>query len=159
MALQYSLANDVISYKPSPGQRSTKSTERCGSATFYNEESSAAAVEESSYPFGHRQREHKNHYPTPANCFSTRTGPNYMQLSEVAYRINATKSYYLNVLGRLMLRPLLMTLGGDTGVASEPTPPPPTPDAPSPSCPTACFLGGLFDAGFKACLLFLGVLG
>jgi hypothetical protein len=47
-----------------------------------------------------------------------------------------------------MLRPVLVTLGGNTGVAYEPTPPPPTPNAPPPGCLIACFLGGLFDAGF-----------
>jgi hypothetical protein len=72
---------------------------------------------------------------------------------------NATKLYYLNLLGRLILRPLLVTLGGDTGVASQPTPPPPTPDAPPPGCLIACFLGGLFDAGFEACFLFYGGAG
>jgi hypothetical protein len=82
-----------------------------------------------------------------------------MQPSGVTHRINATKLYYLNLLGRLILRPLLVTLGGDTGVASEPTPPPPTPDAPPPGCLIACFLGGLFDAGFKACFLFFGGAG
>jgi hypothetical protein len=40
-----------------------------------------------------------------------------MQPSGVTHRINATKLYYLNLLGRLILRPLLVTLGGDTGVA------------------------------------------
>jgi hypothetical protein len=77
-----------------------------------------------------------------------------MQSSEVANRINATKLYYLNLLGRLMLRPLLVTLGGDTGVASKPTSPLPTPNAPPPGCLIACFLGGLFDTGLEACFLF-----
>jgi hypothetical protein len=104
-------------------------------------------------------REHQNHDPTLVNWLSTNTGPNYMRLLGIAYWINATKLYYLNLLRRLMLRPLLVTLGGDTSVASEPTPPPPTPNAPPPSCLIACFLGGLFDAGFKACFLFFGGAG
>jgi hypothetical protein len=79
-----------------------------------------------------------------------------MQSSEVAHRINATKLYYLNLLGMLMLRPLLVTLGEDTGVASEPTSPLPTPDALPPGCPIACFLGGLFETGSEACFLFFG---
>jgi hypothetical protein len=58
-----------------------------------------------------------------------------------------------------MLRPLLVTFGGDTGVASEPTPPPPTPNAPPPGGLIVCFLGGLFDASFEACFLFFGGAG
>jgi hypothetical protein len=53
-----------------------------------------------------------------------------------------------------MLRPLLVDFGGDTGVASEPTPPHPIPDARPPSCPIACFLEGLFDTDLEACFLF-----
>jgi hypothetical protein len=49
-----------------------------------------------------------------------------------------------------MLRPLLVTLGRDTGVASEPTPPPPTPDARPPGCLIACSLEGLFDPDLEA---------
>jgi hypothetical protein len=82
-----------------------------------------------------------------------------MKLSKVAHRINATKLYYLNLLGKLMLRPLFMNLGEDTGVASEPTPPPPTPDAPPPGCLIARSLGGMFDADFEACFLFFGGAG
>jgi hypothetical protein len=63
------------------------------------------------------------------------------------HKINATKSYYLNLLGRLMLRPLLVALGEEAGFGSELTPPPPTPDARPPDCLVACFLGGLFDTG------------
>jgi hypothetical protein len=58
-----------------------------------------------------------------------------------------------------MLRPLLVTLGGDTSVASEPTPPPPTPHAPPLGCLIVCLLGGLFKTGFKACFLFFGGTG
>jgi hypothetical protein len=58
-----------------------------------------------------------------------------------------------------MLRPLLVTLGGDTGVASEPTSLLPTPDAPPPGYLIACFLGGLFDNGLEACFPFFGVVG
>jgi hypothetical protein len=54
--------------------------------------------------------------------------------------INASKVYYLSSLERLMLRPLLVTSGKNTGVASEPTSPLPTPDVPSPGCLIACFL-------------------
>jgi hypothetical protein len=63
------------------------------------------------------------------------------------HEINATKLYYLNLLGRLMLRPLLVALGGEAGFGSELTPPLPTPDARPPSCLIACFLVGLFDTG------------
>jgi hypothetical protein len=77
-----------------------------------------------------------------------------MQPLGVTYRINITKLYYLNLLRRLILRLLLVTLGRDTGIASKPTPLPPTPDAPLPSCLITCFLGGLFNASFKACFLF-----
>jgi hypothetical protein len=101
-------------------------------------------------------RERQNHDPTSGNCFSTITGPNCMQITEMAHRINATKLYYLNLLRRLMLRPLLVTLGGDTGVSSEPTPPPPTPDARLLGCLIACFLEGLFGPDLKACFLFFG---
>jgi hypothetical protein len=52
-----------------------------------------------------------------------------------------------------MLRPLLVSLGGGTGVPSEPTPSPPTPDAPPPGYLTALFLGILFDTDLKACFL------
>jgi hypothetical protein len=62
-----------------------------------------------------------------------------MILSEVAQSINTTELYYLNLLGKLMLRPLLVTLDGGAGVASRPTPPLFTPDAPLPSCSTARF--------------------
>jgi hypothetical protein len=82
-----------------------------------------------------------------------------MQLSVMAYMSNATKLYYLNLLGRLMLRPLLVTLGRDTGVAFKPTSPPPTADAPPPGCLIACFLGGLFDIGLEACFVFSGGCG
>jgi hypothetical protein len=58
-----------------------------------------------------------------------------------------------------MLRPLLVTLGGDTDVASEPTPPPPTPDARPPGCLTACLLEDLFDPDLEACFLFFGGAG
>ena len=77
-----------------------------------------------------------------------------MQPSEMVHKINATKLNYLNLLGRLMLRPLLVTLGKDTGAASEPTPPPPTPDAPPPRSLIACFFRGLFNTDLEACLLF-----
>jgi hypothetical protein len=77
-----------------------------------------------------------------------------MGLSEMAYMSIATKLYYLNLLGRLMLRPLLVTLGRDTSVAFKPTSSPPTPDAPPPRCLIACFLGGLFDTSLEACFLF-----
>jgi hypothetical protein len=53
--------------------------------------------------------------------------------------------YYLNLLGRLMLRPLLVDLGGEVSVASKLTLPPPTPDAPLPSCLIACFFRDLFN--------------
>lgn len=98
-------------------------------------------------------REHQIYDPTPVSYFPTTTRPNCMQLSEVPYRINAKKLHYLNLLGRLMLHPLLVTLGRDTGVAS---PPLPTPDAPPPSCLIVCFLEGLFDIDFKANFLLLG---
>jgi hypothetical protein len=62
-----------------------------------------------------------------------------MKLSEVVHKISATKLYYLNLLRRLMLRLLLVDLGGEAGVASESTPPPPTPDAWLPGCLIACF--------------------
>jgi hypothetical protein len=55
-----------------------------------------------------------------------------------------------------MLRPLLVSLGGGTGVPSEPTPSPPTPDAPPPGYLTALFLGILFDTDLKACFLLFG---
>jgi hypothetical protein len=76
-----------------------------------------------------------------------------MQLSEMTCISNATMLYYLNLLGRLMLRPLLVTLGRDTSVAFKPTSLPPTPDAPPPSCLLACFLGGLFNIGLEAYFL------
>jgi hypothetical protein len=104
-------------------------------------------------------REHQNHDLTSANCFFTIIGPNCMQLSVMAYMSNASKLYYLNLLGRLILRPLLVTLGRDTGVAFKPTSPPPTPDASPLGCLIACFLGGLFDIGLEACSLFSGGCG
>jgi hypothetical protein len=52
------------------------------------------------------------------------------------------------------LRPLLVAFGGDTSVASEPTPLPPTPDARPPRCLIACFLEGRFDTDSEACFLF-----
>jgi hypothetical protein len=51
--------------------------------------------------------------------------------------INATKLYYLDLLGRPMLRPLLLALGGGFGFGSELIPTPPTPDARPPDCLTA----------------------
>jgi hypothetical protein len=77
-----------------------------------------------------------------------------MQLPEVAHRINATKSYYLNLLRRLILRPLLVTLGGDTSVASRLTSPLPTPNALLSSCLIACFLGSLFNTSLEVYFLF-----
>jgi hypothetical protein len=55
-----------------------------------------------------------------------------------------------------MLRPLLVTLGRDTGVnvASELTSPLLTPDAPPPGCLIACFLGNLFNTSVEACFFF-----
>jgi hypothetical protein len=55
-----------------------------------------------------------------------------------------------------MLRPLLMTLGGDTGVSSEPTPPPLTPNARPLGCLVAYFLEGLFSPDLEGCFLFFG---
>jgi hypothetical protein len=99
-------------------------------------------------------QEHQIYNLNTENCSSTTTRLNCMQPLEVTYRINAIKLYYLNLLRRLMLRLLLVTLGRDTGVASRPTPLPPTLDAPLPSCLVAYFLGGLFNTSFKACFLF-----
>jgi hypothetical protein len=82
-----------------------------------------------------------------------------MQSLEVAYRINVTKLYYLNLLRRLILRPLLVTLGRDTSVASELTSPLPTPNALLPSCLIARFLGGLFNTSLGAYFLFFGSSG
>jgi hypothetical protein len=45
-----------------------------------------------------------------------------MQIIEIAYRINTTKLYYLNLLGILILRPLLVTLDRNTSVTSKLTP-------------------------------------
>jgi hypothetical protein len=77
-----------------------------------------------------------------------------MQLSEVLHIINSTKLYYLNILGRPMLRPLLLAFGGESGFGSELIPTPLTPDARPPDCLTACFFRGLFDLDLNTCFLF-----
>jgi hypothetical protein len=76
-----------------------------------------------------------------------------MQSLEVANRINTIKLYYLNLLRRLILRPLLVTLGRDTSVASKLTSLLPTPNALLPSC-LITFLGGLFNTSLEAYFLF-----
>jgi hypothetical protein len=68
-----------------------------------------------------------------------------MKLSEVIQKINTTKSYYLNLLRRLMLRPLLVDLGREVSVASKSTLLPPTPDARLPSCLITYFFRDLFN--------------
>jgi hypothetical protein len=73
-------------------------------------------------------RERQNYNLTLVNCFSTTTKLNCMQIIEIAYRINTTKLYYLNLLGMLILRPLLVTLGRNTSITSKPTPLPPIPN-------------------------------
>jgi hypothetical protein len=65
-----------------------------------------------------------------------------MQLSEVAYIINATQFYYPNLLRRLMLCLLLVILDGDTSVASRLTSLLPTPSALLFSCLITYFLRG-----------------
>ena len=67
---------------------------------------------------------------------------------------HAKKLYYLNLIRRLILRLLLVTLGGDIGVAFEPTPLPLIPNTLLPSCLITCFLGDLFNASFNAYFLF-----
>jgi hypothetical protein len=54
----------------------------------------------------------------------------------MVHKINAAKLYYLNLLGRLMLCPLLVALGGKAGFGSELNPP--TPDAQPSGCLIAC---------------------
>jgi hypothetical protein len=68
--------------------------------------------------------------------------------------INATKLYYLNLLGRLMLRPLLVDLDGGSGFGSELIPTPPIPDARPPDCLTTYFFKGLFNINLDTYFLF-----
>jgi hypothetical protein len=77
-----------------------------------------------------------------------------MQLSGVVHMINATKLYYLNLLRRLVLRPLLVDLDGGSDFGSELIPTPPTPDARPPDCLTTCFFRGLFDLDSGTYFLF-----
>jgi hypothetical protein len=74
----------------------------------------------------------------------------------MVHKINATKLYYLNFLGRLMLRPLLLALGGGSGFGSELIPTPPTSDARPLDYLTACFFKILFDLDSDTCFLFFG---
>jgi hypothetical protein len=68
-----------------------------------------------------------------------------MQILDVVHIINAPKLYYLNLLGRLILRPLLVDLGGEAGVASGSTTLSPTLDARPRGCLIARVFGDLFD--------------
>jgi hypothetical protein len=75
-----------------------------------------------------------------------------MKLSLMNDKINATNLNYLNLCGRVILRPLFVTVDGGAGSGSLPTSPPLAPDAQQPSCPIACFFWSLFERGFEAFL-------
>jgi hypothetical protein len=70
--------------------------------------------------------------------------------------INAIKLYYLNLLGRLVLRLLLVDLDRGSNFGSELIPTPPTPNARPPDCLTTYFFGGLFDLDLGTYFLFFG---
>jgi hypothetical protein len=77
-----------------------------------------------------------------------------MQITEIAYRINTIKLYYLNLLRRLILHPLLVTLGRDTSITSKPTSLPPTPNTQLLGYLITYLLEGLFNPNLEAYFLF-----
>jgi hypothetical protein len=77
-----------------------------------------------------------------------------MQLSGVVYIINTTKLYYLNLLRRLVLRPLLVDLDGGSDFGSKLIPTPPIPNARLPNYLTTYFFRGLFNLDLGTYFLF-----
>jgi hypothetical protein len=61
--------------------------------------------------FGATPRERPNGPPTIMNCDTTTSYSEYLKVKEVGKQSNPINLYYLNFLGTVMLRPLLVILG------------------------------------------------
>jgi hypothetical protein len=64
--------------------------------------------------------EHQNEPPPSVNQFNTTSGCIYIEMEEVVEQGNAINLYYLIFLGMVILRPVLVTLGGGAWDDSPP---------------------------------------
>jgi hypothetical protein len=62
----------------------------------------------------------QNGQPTTVNCFTTLSRCNFVRMNEVIKQGKAINLYYLNFQGIVMLRPVLVVLGGGAWDDSPP---------------------------------------